>query len=149
VPLKIRISRPRKSRRVNSALVEKAAVSVLSAFKKRDAEVDITFVSDKKISSLNKKYLHRNGPTDVISFLFGETPIPQDRSIIGDIYISLDAAGRNAVRFKNSFRKEILLYTIHGVLHLLGFGDKSAKEKKKIRMLEKRFLKCLKSAKTL
>lgn len=82
----------------------------------------------------------RNAPTDVLSFLL-EEKLPQKRKLlVGDIYISSDMAYSNAKRFKTSLARELLLYTIHGVLHLLGFSDKTVKERKKIKKLEDRLL---------
>lgn len=83
----------------------------------------------------------RRSPTDVMTFLLEEMWRPCRNSLIGDIYISSDTAYANAMRFKTNFSKEILLYTIHGVLHLVGFGDRTVKEKNRIRKLEEKFLK--------
>lgn len=132
MPLRIRINNLGK-RRVNGAIIKSAVLRVLKAFRKKNASVDITFISDKRIKTLNKKYLRRDRPTDVIAFSLKEA--------IGDIYISSDTAYRNAKRFNTSFEKEILLYVIHGVLHFLDFGDKSISEKNRIRRLENKFLK--------
>jgi probable rRNA maturation factor len=141
VGLRIKINNLNKKRRINRKAVKKTASFVLRSFKKHSALVDITFVSNKKIKALNKKYMDRIGPTDVLSFLLEEKALPRRNSFIGDIYISSDMAHRNAKRFKTSFVREVLLYTIHGVLHLMGFGDKTVKEKKRIRKLEEKFLK--------
>ena len=138
MPLRVSINNPGK-RRINRTRIKKAALRVLKPFRKTDALIDITFISDKRIRALNKKYLKKNRPTDVISFFL--------KRGTGDIYISSDTAYRNAKRFKTSFQKELLLYTIHGILHFLGFGDKTAKEKTKIRKLESKFLKSYETAK--
>ena len=136
MPIKVKITNLNKKRKVSITLTKKAVLQVLKSFKKKNALIDITFVTDKRIRALNKKYMKKNRPTDVISFSLKEN--------IGDVYISSDAASRNAKRFKTGFRKEALLYAIHGVLHFLGFGDKTAGEKNKIRKLENKFLKSLK-----
>jgi len=141
MPLKIRISNLNKKRKVNRKEIEKAALKILTGYRKKDTLIDITFVGNARIKALNKKYMRRTGPTDVLSFVLEEKHLPRKKRLIGDIYISSDMASSNAGRFNTSFRKEILLYTVHGMLHILGFGDKTAKEKKKIRRLEKRFLK--------
>ena len=85
--------------------------------------------------------MNRNRATDVLSFILEEKSISGKKKLIGDVYISSFAARKNASRFKTNFRKEIFLYVIHGTLHLLGFGDKTAKEKNKIQKLEQKFLK--------
>lgn len=140
MPLRIKINNLNKKRRLNQKAIKKTASFLLRSFKRRNALVDITFVSDRKIKILNKKYMARRGPTDVLSFLLEEKRLPRRTSLIGDIYISSDTAYGNARRFKTSFLEEILLYTIHGLLHLVGFDDKTVKEKKRIRKLEEKFL---------
>jgi probable rRNA maturation factor len=119
--------------------MRRAARSVLGAYKKKNAVIDITFISDGKIKALNKKYMKKDRATDVLSFILGE----ERSGLIGDIYISSDRASDNARRFGTSFRREAALYTIHGVLHLLGLGDRTAKEKNRIRKLEDKFLRGL------
>ena len=141
MPLRIKINNLNKKRRIDQKAIKKTASFVLRSFKRHNALIDITFVSDRKIKILNKKYMARRFPTDVLTFLLEERRRPCRNSLIGDIYISSDTAYRNARRFKTSFFKEILLYTIHGLLHLMGFGDKTVKEKNRIRKLEERFLR--------
>jgi len=84
----------------------------------------ISFFSDGRIKKLNQKYLKTNTPTDVIVF-----PYSKDNA---DIAISLDTAKRNARIYKSSLQKEILLYIIHGILHLNGYNDTTPKEKKRM-----------------
>lgn len=141
MPLKVRVSNLNKKRKIPRRLIRKTASSVLGSFGKKKALVDITFISDRRIKALNKKYMARDRATDVLSFVFKKPFFSGDIGIVGDIYISSDMAFGAARRFGTGFRKELLLYTIHGVLHLLGFGDETAKEKKRIRKLEKKFLR--------
>lgn len=138
--LKIRINNLNKKRSVARKSIRKGVLSVLRDFKKSEALIDVTFVSDRRIRELNKKYMRKASSTDVLSFLLEDKLFARKGAILGDIYISSDTARRNAKRFKTSYQKEILLYAIHGMLHLLGFGDKTFGEKSKIRKLEKRFL---------
>lgn len=135
MPLKIKINNLTKARKIDKTLIRRTASRVLRSFNKNNAAVGIIFVNDKKIRVLNRKYVKRNAATDVLSFLLGKAPL------LGDVYISSDRALVNAKRFGTLFKEEILLYVIHGVLHLLDFGDKTAKEKKRMRKLEESFLK--------
>lgn len=137
--LKVKVGNLNKKRKINRPLMRKTAISVLAGLGKKKALIDITFVSDGKIKALNKKYMKRAGATDVISFEL-KTDSPKDAGIVGDVYISSDRAFANAKRFKSGFQKELLLCAIHGVLHLLGFGDKTVKERNRIRKLEEAFL---------
>lgn|SRR3990167_4945785 len=95
--------------------------------------IGISFFSDSRIRKLNQKYLKTNAPTDVIAFSYS-----QDNA---DIAISLDTAKRNARIFKSSLKKEILLYIIHGILHLRGYADTTAKEKKRMFKKQQELLK--------
>lgn len=87
----------------------------------------ISFFSDSRIKKLNRKYLKTDAPTDIIAFSYSK-----DNS---DLAISLDTAKRNARIYKSSLKKEIVLYLIHGIMHLSGYDDTTPKEKK--RMCEK------------
>lgn len=139
--VKVRVSNLNKKRKVGKKSIKNAALHILRSFRKRSALIDITFVGDRKIKRLNAKYMNRVGATDVISFLLEEKTLPKKAVIIGDIYISSDTAYANAKAFDTTFQKEILLYTVHGLLHLLGFKDKTASERKGIRRMEEKFLK--------
>ncbi|RKZ22292.1 rRNA maturation RNase YbeY [bacterium] len=99
-----------------------------------DGEVSITFVGDREIRELNKRYLGRDRPTDVIAF-----PI-HEHGIIGDIYISIDTAKRQAAQYGQTLEEELLLLTAHGVLHLAGYGDRTEEERKKMREKERYYL---------
>ena len=133
--LVIKINNLNKKRKIDKNAIKRIAAKVLKSFGKKSALVDITFVTNRKIKVLNKRYMKKDGATDVLSFVL------EEKKLVGDVYISSDMAKINAGKFSTSFKEEILLYTIHGTLHLVGFGDKTIKEKKKIRKLENRFLK--------
>ena len=135
MPLEIRISNLNRARKIDRKAVRKAAVRVLRGFKKGDALIDITFVDNRRMKRMNKKYMKRDNPTDVLSFLLCGKPFSPAVRLIGDIYISSDMAHGNARRFGTSFRKELLLYVIHGVLHLVGLSDRTAAERARIRKL--------------
>ncbi len=93
-------------------------------------EVSIVFLDDSQIKKYNKKFLNKNFPTDVLSFK------SDSKKYLGDVLISVERAEENAKRFKNSFLKELVLYIIHGLLHLKGFRDYNEKEKEKMRKAE-------------
>ena len=140
--LKIKINNLNKKRRIEPKKIKKACSYLLRSFGKKNVLIDMTFVGDGAIKRLNKKYMRRDRPTDVLSFRLD----PAGRAgngLIGDIYISSDTAYANSRRFGTPYGREIILYAVHGLLHLIGFGDKTKSEKNKIRMLESKFLKIL------
>ena len=83
-------------------------------------ELNYIFCSDKKILEINKTFLNHNYYTDIISFDYTNS----DKSISGDIFISIDMVLHNSKKFNSSFNNELMRVMIHGVLHFLGLKDK-------------------------
>lgn len=79
------------------------------------AQVNVMLVSDRRIAALHKKFMGIAGPTDVITFREG------------DIFISTETARRQARTFRTSPSDELKLYVLHGLLHLHGFDDRTAR----------------------
>jgi rRNA maturation RNase YbeY len=93
------------------------------------------FCDDEYLKKINVRYLEHDYYTDVITFDYSEK-----REIKGDVFISIDRVKENAKKYKVSFNEELFRVIIHGVLHLCGFNDKTAKEKKEILKQENHFL---------
>ena len=93
----------------------------------RAAVISIALVNDAKIAQLNKDHLNHDGPTDVLTFDLREGVPDTDThdTIEGEIVISAETAGREARRRGHATEAEVALYTVHGVLHLLGYDDHS------------------------
>jgi rRNA maturation RNase YbeY len=89
-------------------------------------EISIIFCTDAYLSEINIKYLKHNTLTDIITFDLSE----QEGMIQGDIYISIERAKENAKAFKVSLKAETSRLMVHGILHLAGYNDKTADEKK-------------------
>ena len=87
--------------------------------------LNFIFTNDKKILILNRKFLHHNYPTDILTF---NNSI--DYSISADLYISINTLIYNSEKFDVEFKNELYRVVIHGILHLMDFNDKSFKEKK-------------------
>ena len=99
---------------------------------KKLKEVNYIFCSDEHLLGINQEYLQHDTYTDIITFDNSETQI----EIEGDIYISIDRVKENANTLKVSFEEELRRVLIHGILHLVGYGDKSATDKKRMREME-------------
>ena len=84
----------------------------------RNALVSVAFVGVATITRLNRDYLHRGGPTDVIAF--GLERAGPSTPVIGDIYISPKIAERNARALRVPVRRELARLVVHGTLHVLG-----------------------------
>ena len=109
---------------------------VVSAEEKRLGELNYIFCSDELLAGINLEYLRHNTLTDIITFDTSE-----DMALIeGEIFISLERVTENAAKFKASFEQELLRVMVHGVLHLVGYGDKTASQKKIMRKKEDAYL---------
>lgn len=94
------------------------ALSTLSGEGKSGCELNVVFVDDRRIHALNRKHLGHDFPTDVISFVAEELPPGS-----GELVISVEMAARKADEYHVSIRDEVLLYLVHGLLHLCGYDD--------------------------
>lgn len=88
------------------------------------AEVSVTLLDDADIERMNRDYLGRDRPTDVIAFSLGD-----DAHVLGDVYIGYDQAARQAKEAGVDLGEELLRLTIHGVLHVLGYDHPEGPER--------------------
>ncbi len=115
---------------------------ILSDMKMPNAEVSLLLVNDTYIKKINKKYLNRDRPTDVIAFsmLEGkEFNVSTPTKVLGDIIISVDTAKKQAREYKHSLNREIKILFIHGLFHLFGYDDTSEKSKKAMMRMEMKY----------
>jgi probable rRNA maturation factor len=87
--------------------------------KKKRTYISVTITGDEEVRGLNKKYLGRDYPTDVLSFNI-EEKMEAGGMYLGDIIINRDQAERMAGKAENGIEKEISELAAHGILHLLG-----------------------------
>lgn len=135
--------------RVNYYGVEKAATSewikkvCRRVFEDEDCScsnvLSIVLVNNDYIKSLNKKFLKRDTPTDVIAFPLNE------EDIWAEIYISIDKAEEQAKFYNVTFNNELARLLIHGLLHLLDYDDQDEKSKIIMNNKENEYLKKLDS----
>ena len=92
-------------------------------------EIFIWLISDRRMARLHRKFLGQSGPTDVLTFQHGE------------IFISVDTAGRHARAFGNSLMRELKLYIVHGLLHLHGFDDQTPAQAGKMKTVQEKILR--------
>ncbi|MCC6550612.1 MAG: rRNA maturation RNase YbeY [Ignavibacteriaceae bacterium] len=90
-------------------------------------ELTLSFILDKSIHEINREYLKHDYPTDIITFDYSD----KDKIFVdGEILISFETAAVNAKKFNVTLENEITRLVIHGVLHLLGYDDKTPSKKK-------------------
>ncbi|HEY0741119.1 MAG TPA: rRNA maturation RNase YbeY [Chryseosolibacter sp.] len=99
-------------------------------------ELNFIFCTDQELHQINLEYLNHDTLTDIITFDNSET----QGVIEGDIYISVERVRENAEVFKKAFDNELHRVMIHGVLHLLGYQDKTSSQKKAMRDKEDFYL---------
>lgn len=106
------------------------AEEVLRASGVERGELGILLINDRDIEELNRRFMDREGPTDVISFpmdeLEGEGDIPV---LLGDVVISVERAQAQAMEYGVSFEEELYRLLIHGILHILGFGHEKDEDR--------------------
>jgi probable rRNA maturation factor len=100
----------------------------------------VLLVGDRAIRRLNRAYLNRDHPTDVLAF-------PQPRGLplpgphlLGDVVISVDTAARQAKAHGHSLSEELALLLIHGLLHLLGYDDSTPATRRRMWSTQVRLL---------
>jgi probable rRNA maturation factor len=103
----------------------------------RRAALGIALVDDNRIAELNQRHLGRDGPTDVLSFDLGA----EDTDVVdGQIAVSVETARREAQRRGHPVEAEVLLYCLHGTLHLLGYDDDNPDEAERMHAAEDELL---------
>lgn len=121
----------RKKRNIRAWIIKSAENEVY-----RVGTLNYIFTNDNILIQLNKAYLRNFMLTDIITFDLSESA----GLLSGDIYISIDRARENAKEFKDSLSNEIKRLMIHGVLHLIGYKDKSRAEREQMRAKEEYYL---------
>ncbi len=103
--------------------------------------VSLALVDNQTISKLNRKYLGRQGPTDVLAFQLDEKEEAQGPPPVwGEIVVSTEEAKREARERGLPVETELLLYVIHGGLHLLGFDDSTKVRRQKMETAQQHYL---------
>ncbi len=98
--------------------------------------LNVILQSDEELRELNIKALNHDYYTDILTFEIDQSA----HMLSAELYISLERAQENALRFKVLSRNELVRLVIHGMLHLAGFNDKLAADKKRMQRRERYFL---------
>ena len=96
-------------------------------YRLRDPEVTLAFVGTQAIRTLNRRFMKKDRPTDVLSFPVGGEG-PDGKLYLGDVIISVPVAWRQSREMGHSLERELKRLAIHGYLHLLGFDHGSGIE---------------------
>lgn len=138
-----------KSYNLNKRYARDLAAEILKIINKdRLVELELIFLDDKSIRKFNRKYKFEDRATDVLSFKIDRKDFGQ-KAFLGEIMISLDTALENSKLYGTGFADEIVLYIIHGVLHLFGYDDGTAVDSRRMDRKQNRILDKLCSCKNL
>ena len=98
----------------------------------KDYEISLAFVDNPTIHGINKRFLEHDEPTDVITF-----PYSSGKVLVGELVIGVEVALEQARVGGHEVDAELALYVIHGLLHLVGYDDKDAHDRKQMRVRER------------
>ncbi len=102
------------------------------------AELSLALIGDRRMSELHVQFMNITGPTDVLTF-----PLDLDgrgRAISGEVVVCVSEARRRAKEHGVLLREELLLYALHGMLHLAGFDDRTDRDFKRMHRTEDQIL---------
>jgi probable rRNA maturation factor len=123
---------------VDRRLLRRAVRSVLRMAGLGKAAISVAVVDDDTISELNWKYLRHRGPADVLSF-----PLDDRGTLEGEVIVSAETAARRAPQYGWAPHDELLLYVVHGTLHLVGHDDRTPRQRDEIQSKEREVLEGL------
>lgn len=134
--IRVAVTNRTKECPVDRRLLRRAVLKILEQAGIETGEISVGIVDDATMAELHQRFLHQEGPTDVLSFPLEEG----EGHLEGDVIVSADTARRWAARIGWPPEHELLLYVIHGTLHLVGYNDRTPAERKKMRQAERNVL---------
>lgn len=139
MPLQVPLHRGTRSVPIQSQLLKRAVNTIAADYGWSEGQISLAIVDDSEIHRVNREFLQHDYPTDVISFDTTET----EGFLEGEIVVSADTAKRIADESGWKPTHELLLYVIHGMLHIVGLNDKSSADTKKMRDAERYYMELL------
>ncbi len=134
--LTIEIANRQDLLKVDTQRLSNAVASILSDANIIDAEISIAIYDDEEIHELNRRFLQHDYPTDVISFPLESEP----GRLTGEIVASAEMAISTSAEWDWDAGCELLLYVIHGALHLVGHDDHDPERTAEMRDAERHYL---------
>lgn len=121
--------------KINKEFAGRQIMQLIDEEEKDTGDISVIFCSDDYLLEMNKTYLNHDYYTDIITFNY------VDKNLIsGDLFISADRIKENADKFKITFYEELYRVVLHGILHLVGYNDKTDEEKIVMRGKENYYL---------
>jgi probable rRNA maturation factor len=127
--MKILIQNRQKRTLLNLKIIRRATQRILTELGLLDAELSLLLVDDARIQYLNRHYLKRDKPTNVLAFPMREGEFSTlHPHLLGDLVISVETARRQSNRFGLNEMEMVILLMVHGVLHLIGYEHEGTKK---------------------
>ena len=133
--MKIAIENQQTQQKLRKIPLRKVARKILSVSGCPEAQLSILIVDDSLIQEINRDYLDKDRPTNVISFAMQEGEgggVQPD--LLGDVVISAETAARDAGEANTTFESELYFLLLHGILHLLGYDHERGTQAEAKRM---------------
>ena len=138
--MSISIASPQEIVPIDRGRMREAVRAVLDGEDVADAEISLAFVDNPTIHRLNQRYLQHDEPTDVLSFPLSE---PNASRLAGELVIGVEVAAEQAASRGHDVQAELILYVIHGLLHLCGYDDHDDEDRDAMRGRERHYLRQL------
>jgi probable rRNA maturation factor len=128
-----------RTRNVDSAYLKKIILSLIErTLGRKDYELGVHLVARPQITEINETYLRHKGPTDVITFDYGDPS--RVGWLAGDIFVCVPEAVDQARLFESTWQNELVRYIVHGALHLCGYDDRGANQRARMKREEDRLV---------
>lgn len=128
---------------IDQGLVDKALEKLLKHYRLSGQAVSVVFVGDRAMARLNKHFRGKDKPTDILSFASRDAS-EADPLFLGELIIDWQQIKRQAPKYRQSSKKELVYILTHGFLHLLGYDDVTDPEALKMKVLGEKLISRLK-----
>jgi probable rRNA maturation factor len=129
---KVSIASPQELVKLDRPRLREIVKQVMAEEDIKDYEISLAFVDNPTIHGINKRFLEHDEPTDVITF-----PYSSGKVLVVELVIGVEVALEQARVGGHEVDAELALYVIHGLLHLVGYDDKDAHDRKQMRVRER------------
>ncbi|AJE03735.1 rRNA maturation RNase YbeY [Geobacter pickeringii] len=133
--MKVAITNRQRRHRIETKRLRKVAEKILDALGYPDSELSVVITGDLGIRRVNREYLGKDRPTNVISFAMGEGEFGGiNPDVLGDVIISADTTAREAEEGGGAFWSRLSFLLLHGILHITGYDHERSGEAEARRM---------------
>jgi probable rRNA maturation factor len=132
----IQIANRQKTLPIDRGRIRRSIRAILTDAGMAEAKISVAIVDDRTIAALHREFMNDPTPTDVLSFVLEESP----ECLEGEVVASADTAASSAKRYHLTPEEELLLYVIHGTLHLVGYDDTTPALRRQMRKKEREYL---------